>query len=102
MAILNIRNLSGDVHKALRLRAAEHGRSMEAEAREILAEACRPRLSGEEIVRRLKEAGRTLFGDTPPEGLLDDLFAMRREEARRFEQEADRHRASEKTEQSRP
>ena len=40
MAILNIRRLSDDVHARLRVRAARAGRSMEAEAREILARAC--------------------------------------------------------------
>ena len=40
MAILNIRRLSDDVHARLRVRAALAGRSMEAEAREILARAC--------------------------------------------------------------
>ncbi len=36
MASLMIRNLDDDVKRRLRLRAAENGRSMEAEAREIL------------------------------------------------------------------
>ena len=40
MAILNIRRLSDGVHARLRVRAARAGRSMEAEAREILARAC--------------------------------------------------------------
>lgn len=40
MAILNIRQLPSDVHARLRLRAAHNGRSMEAEARHILSEAC--------------------------------------------------------------
>ena len=40
MAILNIRRLRDDVHARLRIRAARAGRSMEAEAREILARAC--------------------------------------------------------------
>jgi predicted nucleic acid-binding protein len=31
MAMLTVRNLSDDVHRALRLRAAQHGRSTEAE-----------------------------------------------------------------------
>jgi len=39
MASLNIRNLSDETHKALRIRAAGHGRSMEAEVRAILDEA---------------------------------------------------------------
>ncbi len=39
MAALNIRNLDETVKRRLQLRAARHGRSMEAEARAILAEA---------------------------------------------------------------
>ncbi|MGD9816343.1 MAG: Arc family DNA-binding protein [Hyphomonadaceae bacterium] len=39
MATLLIRNLDDAVRDKLRVRAAEHGRSMEAEAREILARA---------------------------------------------------------------
>lgn len=39
MAILTIQNVLDKVHRALRVRAAEHGRSTEAEVREILAEA---------------------------------------------------------------
>ena len=42
MAILNIRNLSPEIHQALRERAASNGRRMEAEAREILSQACQP------------------------------------------------------------
>ena len=38
MAMLTVRNLPDDVHRALRVRAALHGRSTEAEVREILAE----------------------------------------------------------------
>ena len=37
MAILTVRNVPDDVHRALRVRAAQHGRSTEAEVREILA-----------------------------------------------------------------
>ena len=36
MAALTVRNLDDDVVRALRIRAAEHGRSAEAEHREIL------------------------------------------------------------------
>lgn len=42
MAILTVRNLPDDVHRALRVRAAQHGRSTEAEVREILANAVKP------------------------------------------------------------
>jgi plasmid stability protein len=39
---LNIRNLSAETYDALRVRAAQHGRSTEAEVRAILDEAVRP------------------------------------------------------------
>lgn len=42
MAILTVRNVPDDVHRALRMRAARHGRSTEAEVREILAAAVKP------------------------------------------------------------
>ena len=42
MAMLTVRNLPDDVHRALRVRAAQHGRSTEAEVREILAVAFKP------------------------------------------------------------
>jgi len=42
MAAITIRNLSVETHRALRMRAAENGRSTEAEVREILNQAVRP------------------------------------------------------------
>lgn len=36
---LNVRNLSDQTHKALRIQAARHGRSMEAKVRAILDDA---------------------------------------------------------------
>jgi antitoxin FitA len=42
MAALTVRNLPEETHRALRLRAAKHGRSTEAEVRMILEEAVRP------------------------------------------------------------
>lgn len=42
MAMLTVRNLPDEVHRALRVRAAQHGRSTEAEVREILAIAVKP------------------------------------------------------------
>ena len=42
MAMLTVRNLSDEVHRALRVRAALHGHSMEAEVREILEAAVAP------------------------------------------------------------
>jgi len=42
MAILTVRNVPDEVHRALRVRAAQHGRSTEAEVREILAAVVKP------------------------------------------------------------
>ena len=42
MATLTVRNVPDDVHRALRVRAAEHGRSTEAEIRDILEKAAKP------------------------------------------------------------
>ena len=43
MAMLTVRNLPEAVHRALRVRAAQNGQSMEAEVREILEVAVNPR-----------------------------------------------------------
>ena len=43
MPIVTVRNLPEEIHRALKLRAARHGRSTEAEIREILKEAVRPK-----------------------------------------------------------
>ena len=43
MAMLTVRNITDEVHRALRVRAAQRGRSMEAEVREILESAVNPR-----------------------------------------------------------
>jgi plasmid stability protein len=42
MPAVTIRNLSPETHRALKLRAAKHGRSAEAEMRTILEAAVRP------------------------------------------------------------
>ena len=42
MAMLTVRNLPDDVHRALKVQAALHGHSTEAEVREILANAVKP------------------------------------------------------------
>lgn len=42
MAMLTVRNLPDTVHRALRVRAARHGRSTEAEVRAILEDAVKP------------------------------------------------------------
>lgn len=46
MSVLTVRNLDDDLKTRLRVRAAQHGRSMEAEARAILRESLADRQSG--------------------------------------------------------
>ena len=60
MASITIRNLPDEVRRALRARAVRHGRSTEAEIRDILERAARPegRLKlGDFLVSIAQEAG---------------------------------------------
>ncbi len=61
MASITIRNLDDDVKRRLRVRAAEHGRSMEEEARDILRQVVGqtsiPRNLGEAIHSRFAAVG---------------------------------------------
>jgi plasmid stability protein len=58
MASLTIRNLDATLKQCLRLRAAQHGRSMEEEARCILRQA----LGREPEVTNLADLAQALFG----------------------------------------
>jgi plasmid stability protein len=61
MAQLIVRNLDAEVVKRLRRKAAEHGRSMEAEHREILRQAVLPGGRGgslKEYLLTMPDAGR--------------------------------------------
>ena len=42
MPSITIRNIPDEVHRAIRVRAAAHGRSAEAEVRSILEQAAKP------------------------------------------------------------
>lgn len=42
MASITVRNVPEEVHRAIRVRAAQHGRSAEAEIRDILESAVKP------------------------------------------------------------
>ena len=42
MASISIRNLPDEVHRAIQIQAAQHGRSTEAEIRDILERATKP------------------------------------------------------------
>ena len=68
MATLTVRNLPDHVHRALRVRAAQNGRSTEAEVREILASTVKP----EKRVRM----GDALADIGCKIGLTDEDFAM--------------------------
>ncbi len=74
MPAVTIRNLSDAAHRALRLRAAHHGRSTEAEIRDILETAVRPanRLHlGSALVEISREAGLTNLDFELLEQILD-------------------------------
>jgi plasmid stability protein len=76
MASMTIRNLDDELKARLRVRAAQHGRSMEEEARVLLREALVvPRAAPR---RNLAEVAKSLFG--PRHGV--DLPAMPRAKAR--------------------
>lgn len=82
MATLTIRNLPDDVRDRLRVRAAENGRSMEAEARDALASsvAGTPDEHGPEDVAERIAAIQREFRKYVPEGvsLVDEFLAERR------------------------
>jgi antitoxin FitA len=62
MAAITIRNLPEEVHRALKLRAAQHNRSTEAEIRAILEAVARPkeRLQvGTALAKRSRKIGLT-------------------------------------------
>jgi len=74
MAMLTVRHLSDEVHRALRARAVQHGQSMEAEVRTILETVISP-------------SGRTKLGS-----MLSDMGRQARlsdEEFKVFEQVRD-------------
>jgi plasmid stability protein len=83
MAVLNIRNLDDAVHQRLRERAAANGRSMEAEAREILAQVCASPSSKADVVAEVQAAFDRLYGDRKPRNASGELIKERRREARR-------------------
>jgi antitoxin FitA len=75
MAILTVRNVPDEVHRALRLRAAEHGRSTEAEVREILERAVKPAqrmLMGAAMTAIARDAGVTAADVSELRAVLDD------------------------------
>ena len=75
MATLHIRDLKDSVKESIRIRAAVHGRSMEAEARAILEQAADKQEPEEHLylrVRRLVKKYGPMEIDIPPRELADD------------------------------
>lgn len=100
MGSLTVRNIPDDSLAALRVRAAEHGRSMEAEVRDLIRLALPgtrrvppPRLEDlpavpPEIkarVARVQAMVKEAFGGEMPKGRVDAFLAERRAEAERGE-----------------
>jgi len=59
MPAVTVRNLPEATHRALKIRAAQHGRSTEAEIRDILEAAVRPAVG---LGTRMAAVGRELGG----------------------------------------
>lgn len=70
MPVVTVRNLPEETHRALKRRAAEHGRSTEAEIRAILEDAVRP-AARIRIGSELADFGRR-FGDLDLDIRRDD------------------------------
>ena len=83
MAVLNIRNLSEDVHQRLRERAERNHRSMEAEARTILTDVLLTERKPCHSLEQVREIIEAHYGDQKPTGVVDEFIAERRREAER-------------------
>jgi hypothetical protein len=83
---LTIRNLDEGVKRKLRLQAASNQRSMEAEAREILAAAVNetaissPRIDPPRTPEEMRERLRAVTGIWRERGTTDDLMRLTRGE----------------------
>ena len=92
MATLTVRNLPDEALAKLRVQAAKHGRSMEAEARELIVAVAEgasvlrssARLSIEERVARAQAKIRAELGELP-KGRVDAFLAERKAAAERGE-----------------
>jgi len=65
MPTMTVRNLSSDVHRRIKVYAAERGISAEAAARKILDEATRPADRLGDVVAAYARARQADFPDTP-------------------------------------
>ena len=80
MADIEIHDLSPEAHVRLRQRAARAGRSLEAEARAILEQACAD-LTLRGNADSLQDLVADLYGERWPAHVVETLIAERRREA---------------------
>ena len=88
MAILTVRNVPDDVHRALRVRAAQHGRSTESEVREILASVVKPETRlrlGDALANASREVGLTNEDFAAYDAVLEQVKDKAPAEPPRFE-----------------
>ena len=88
MAAVTIRNLPEAVHRALKVRAAQHNRSAEAEMRAILEAAVRPEgrlLLGTALAEMSRKIGLTNADVEALEKAIEDARDRRPAEPMRFE-----------------
>jgi antitoxin FitA len=102
MATLTIRNLPDDVHQGLRARAAANGRSMEAEARAVLATTVATNVETAEEVKaasdrkwaniqaKAREILTRANGGVMPTNVVDEWLAEKRIIAAREQADYDR------------
>lgn len=84
MPRLNIRNLPEEVHRSLRIRAAKAGRSMEAEAREIITSAVMAE-SASASPESLQNFVQELYGGRLPNDVVSEFLSERKAEAEKEE-----------------
>ena len=88
MAAVTIRNLSDEAHRALKVRAAQHNRSAEAEMRAILEAAVRPEgrlLLGTALAEISRKNGVTNADVDALEKAIEEARDRRPAEPMRFE-----------------
>ena len=82
MTQITVRQLPDEVKTRMRVKAAEAGRSMEAEARAALIKAFGAG-DGEMSLLELRDYIRRTWKGKRPKSMVDDLIAERRREAKR-------------------
>ena len=75
---MTIRNLPDEIYDRLRKRAAENKRSMEAEARDLMANALRAKIDQKEALRRMQEMIERLPPEAQEKISVDSFLAERR------------------------